>query len=63
MLHEHQEQLKDKVNNLMRVIDHLGIEVNVCNKIIGVLEEKIAKMENHLCQCTDQEKGKEKEVV
>ena len=63
MLYECQEQFKEKVDNLMRIVDHLKIEVNIHNETIIVLEEKIAKMENHLCQCTDQEKGKGKEVV
>ena len=63
MLYECQEQFEEKVDNLMRIVDHLKIEVNIHNETIVVLEEKIAKMENHLCQCTDQGKGKRKEVV
>ena len=35
-LHEHQRQLEDKINNLMRVVDHLGVKVDVCNKTIRV---------------------------
>ena len=49
--------------NNLRVVDHLGVEVGICNKTIVVLEEKITKMENHLCHCADQGKGKGKEVV
>ena len=48
---------------MIRVISHLGVKVDVHNKTICVLEEKVAKMEGHLCHCKDQEKRKGKEVV
>ena len=47
----------------MKVVDHLGIKVNVYNKAINILEEKVAEMGNHLCHCVDQGKGKGKEVI
>ena len=61
-LHKHQGQPEERINNLMRVVDHLGVEVGH-NKTIRVLEEKIADMEGCPCHCTDQGKGKGKEVV
>ena len=48
---------------MMRVIDHLRVKVDVYNKTICVLKEKVAEMEGCLCHCTDQGKGKGKEVV
>ena len=47
----------------MRVVNHLGIKVNICNETIVVLEEKIAEMESCLCHCVDQGKEKGKEVI
>ena len=48
---------------MTRLVKHLGVEVDVCNKTIQVLEEKVAKIEGCLCHCTDQGKGKGKEVI
>ena len=64
-LHECQEQLKEKIDSLMRVVDHLRIEIGVCNETIVVLKEKITEMKNCLCHCVGQGKGKGKgkEVV
>ena len=47
----------------MGMIEHLGVEVDVHNKTIQVLEEKVAEIEGHLCHCADQRRGKGKEVV
>ena len=34
LLHECQGQLKDRIDNMMRVMDHLGVEVDVHNETI-----------------------------
>ena len=51
------------MESMMRLVEHLGVEVDVRNESIRVLEEKVGKMEGHLCHCADQGKGKGKEVV
>ena len=48
---------------MMRLVEHLSVEVDVCNESIRVLEEKVGEMEGHLCHCANQGKGKGKEVV
>ena len=62
-LHERQEQLEGKMESMMRLVEHLSVEVDVCNESIRVLEEKVGEMEGRLCHCANQGKGKGKEVV
>ena len=63
LLHERQEQLKEKMESMVRLVEHLSVEVEVCNESTWTLKEKVGKMEGHLCHCTDQGKGKGKEVI
>ena len=62
-LHEHQEQLNEKMDSMIRLVKHLRVEVDVHNETIQVLKEKVAEMEGCLCHCADQGKGKGKEVI
>ena len=63
LLYKHQKQLEEKVDRLMRLIDHLRIKVNMHDNTLDILEDKVADMENQLCHCMDQGKGKGKEVI
>ena len=51
------------MDSMMRLVEHLGVEVEVCNETIRVLEEKVGKMGGRLCHCANQGKGKGKEVM
>ena len=51
------------MDSMMRLVEHLGAEVDVHNETIQVLKEKVGEMEGRLCHCTDLGKGKEKEVI
>ena len=66
-LHKRQEQLEEQISGLMRLVNHLGIEVNVYDNVydnaINKLKAKVMDMEDYLCHCVDQGKGKGKEVV
>ena len=33
-LHEQQEQLEEKMGSMMRLVEHLSVEVDVCNESI-----------------------------
>ena len=62
-LHECQEQLEEKMESMVRLVEYLGVEVEVRNKSIQVFEGKVSEMEGRLCHCVDQGKGKGKEVI
>ena len=43
-LHEHQEQLKEKIESMIRLVKHLSVEMDVHNESIRVLKEKVGEM-------------------
>ena len=41
------------MESMMRLVEHLSVEVDVRNESIRVLEEKVGEMEGRLCHCAD----------